>query len=119
MPYLSPKEAALLLQGHAATTLCYYVSRGRPSLQVDLLLNYESKTPSKKVNPWLDVIDRAIHAVEVHTIKAVRALALGQIMYGHHDVDTFAKAWLKAAELTLDQNGEWDHNGIGFDEDWQ
>ncbi|KAI8137036.1 hypothetical protein BJV82DRAFT_718483 [Fennellomyces sp. T-0311] len=126
IPILSPNESAALLRGHAAATLAYYISRGRPSLQVDLLLDYESsEIPKDAANPWLNICQRAINAPEAHIIKVVRACAVGQIIYGHDGRnEPFEKAWVRLADMTLKVAGEqrdgsyWNHKGIGFDEAW-
>ncbi|KAI8137516.1 hypothetical protein BJV82DRAFT_566552, partial [Fennellomyces sp. T-0311] len=124
MPYLTPIQGELLLRGHLATTLAYYVARGRPSFHINALMNYESPTPAKSNNPWFNVLDRAIGSEEVHIITVVRALALGQMVYGR----SFAEAWIRAAQITLDVigptctsvvNADWNIAGIGFEDAWQ
>ncbi|KAI9322650.1 hypothetical protein BX666DRAFT_1874283 [Dichotomocladium elegans] len=125
LPHLSLSEAASLLKAHAAATLFYYVNRGRPSLQIDLLLEFESpEIDNDSNNLWLGTCDRAIAAPEVHLIKAVHAIAQGQVVYGHDG--PFAKAWRHAADLTNyrvkfgKKNGSyWCHEGVGFDESWK
>ncbi|KAI9258025.1 hypothetical protein BDA99DRAFT_515054 [Phascolomyces articulosus] len=127
LPILAPNEAAALLKGHAAATLSYYVSRGRPSMQVELLLKYESdEAANDSGNPWLKICERAIHAPEAHIIKVVRACAVGQIVYGHDGrSEPFEKAWVRLADMTLKiasnkvDGNYWNHKGIGFDEAWQ
>ncbi|KAI9474864.1 hypothetical protein BDB00DRAFT_776255 [Zychaea mexicana] len=128
MPHLAPNEFAALLRGHAATTLAYYISRGRPSLQVDLLLKYESdEATNNSANPWLKICERAINAPEAHIIKVIRACAVGQVVYGHdRRSEPFEKAWVRLADMTLkiagnkvDDDSYWNHKGIGFDEAWQ
>ena len=127
LPNLAPVESAALLKGHAAATLAYYISRGRPSLQVDLLLKYESdEAANDSANPWLKICERAINAPEAHIIKVVRACAVGQIVYGHDSrSEPFEKAWARLADMTLKISGNkvdgsyWNHKGIGFDEAWQ
>lgn len=118
LPHINAAEAASLLEAHAATTLAYYVSRGRPSLQFDLLAEYETPLADKNaLNPWLSIFNRALKAQEEHVIKVVRACAVGQIIYGSQT--PFEQSWMKAAAVTLDIDGNWDHGGIGFDEDWK
>ncbi|KAG2224768.1 hypothetical protein INT45_005292 [Circinella minor] len=127
LPVLAPVESAALLEGHAAATLAYYISRGRPSLQVDLLLKYESdEAANDSANPWLKICERAIHAPEAHIIKVVRACAVGQVVYGHDSrSEPFEKAWVRLADMTLYISSNkidgsyWNHKGIGFDEAWQ
>ncbi|KAI8137021.1 hypothetical protein BJV82DRAFT_636920 [Fennellomyces sp. T-0311] len=126
VPILKPHETADLLRGHAVATLAWYVSRGRPSLQVDLLLKYElSESTKNATNPWLNIFERAIPAPEAHIIKVVRACALGQILYGHECLP-LEQAWLKLADMTLTISGGkcdggryWNYNGVGFADAWK
>lgn len=127
VPHLSYVESAKLLKAHAAVTLTYFVALGRPSLQLDLLLKFQSpEFDTKCNNPWLSLCDRAITAHEVHQIKAIHSLAVGQMLYAHDS--PLAKAWIRVADLTLyvsDQEKKaggvdyWNRNGIGYDEDWE
>ncbi|KAF7730147.1 hypothetical protein EC973_002755 [Apophysomyces ossiformis] len=121
LPVLSAKEGKLLLQSHLSASLAFYVSRGRPTLQVDLLLNYQSPNAiSDSINPWNEVFALALKAKEVHVIKTVRSCAVGQILYGHKGLSSpLENAWLKAAQLALDKDGDWNFDGIGFDEAWK
>lgn len=127
IPHLSYVESSKLLKAHAAATLAFFVALGRPSLQVDLLLKFQSpEFDTKSNNPWLSLCDRAITAHEVHQIKAIHSLAVGQMMYGHNN--PLAKAWIRVADLTLyvsDQEKKaggadnWNRGGSGFDETWK
>ncbi|KAG0179401.1 hypothetical protein DFQ28_002837 [Apophysomyces sp. BC1034] len=121
LPLVSCTEGVLLLRSHLVSSLAYYVARGRPILQIDLLLNYQSPNAVEgELNPWNSVFDRALKAEEEHVIKTVRACAVGHILYGHRcEQDPYENAWLKAAQLALDQDGHWDFAGIGFDEAWK
>ena len=124
LPNLTALQAELLLRAHFAETIAYYVSRGRPTLRIDLLLSYPSPVQLNSENPWLNIIHKALTMEEVHILKAIRALALGQVLYGG---DTMANGWIHAAQMTLDMTGgstafrdtKWNHQGIGFDETWQ
>ena len=126
LPYLSPIQAELLLRAHFAETLMYYVARGRPSLQLNLLANYKSpQTVEESKNPWLDVVHLALKAEESHCIKVVRAIATAQTAYGYPS--SFGDdILLKAAQVTVDIGGKsgipnvaWNFAGIGFDETWK
>ncbi|KAI9494648.1 hypothetical protein BDB00DRAFT_787004 [Zychaea mexicana] len=123
--FLEPGQAELLLRGHISEALLHYVSRGCPSLQLDSLAEY--KSPQQAVvdgsaNPWLDVIKLALAANEVHCVKAVRAIAFAQIVYGSPRDDIL----LKAAQVTVDITGKgpfmgsnWNQTGIGFEQTWK
>ncbi|KAI7855339.1 hypothetical protein BDC45DRAFT_556435 [Circinella umbellata] len=126
LPYLTAIQAELLLRAHFAETLMYYVGRGRPSLQLDLLANYISpQAIEDSENPWLNVIHLALKAEESHCIKAVRAIATAQIAYGNPS--SFGNdILLKAAQVTVDIGGKssvpnvaWNFAGIGFKETWE
>lgn len=121
LPQLTPREGVLLLQGHAIATLTYFISRGRPQLRVEELLNYrQGENEASLENPWLDIFDRSIKAEEPHTIKVSRACALGQIIYGHDKFQaSYEKAWLNVARMNLEVNGEWFFDGVGFDKSWE
>ena len=126
IPILTPQELVELLRGHIIATLAWYVSRGRPSLQVDLLLNYEiSESTKSAANPWLDIFQRAILAPEAHIIKVIRACSVGQILFGQ-DCQLLDQAWLKLADMTLTISGGkcdggryWNYNGVGFADAWK
>ncbi|KAI8377875.1 uncharacterized protein BYT42DRAFT_546496 [Radiomyces spectabilis] len=120
LPYVTPSEGAALLRAEAAALLGLYVARGRPSLQIDLLLNYKSPNCSTDShNPWLTVIDKSLDCKEEHVIKTVRACALGQIRWGDCEDDDLSKIWLHGAQVAVDQNGVWDRKGLGFIETWE
>ncbi|KAG2216498.1 hypothetical protein INT45_006843 [Circinella minor] len=125
-PYLTPIQAELLLRTHFAQTLMFYVARGRPSLQLDLLENYKSpQAVDNNKTPWLDVIQLALNAQEAHCIKVIRAIATAQTVYGNPS--SFGNdILLKAAQVTVDITGKsrmasvaWNYDGIGFKEAWE
>ncbi|KAI8136772.1 hypothetical protein BJV82DRAFT_638128 [Fennellomyces sp. T-0311] len=123
LPNLTPIQAELLLRAHLAESIAYYVSRGRPALRIDLLLSYKSPHQDTSENRWMNIINTALTMEEVHMLKVIRALALGQVLYGG-ELDA---AWANAAQMTLDMTGgstlfrdaKWNHEGIGFDEAWK
>ncbi|KAI9492360.1 hypothetical protein BDB00DRAFT_929747 [Zychaea mexicana] len=99
LPYLTPIQAELLLRGHLTESLMYYLARGRPSLQLDLLLDYKSPQ------------------------AVVRAIALAQTVYGNPSNNAIL---LKAAQVTVDIAGKsaaadvaFNFAGIGFEEAWE
>ncbi|KAI8149016.1 hypothetical protein BJV82DRAFT_205259 [Fennellomyces sp. T-0311] len=124
LPQLNPVQAELLLRGHLVETLTCYISQGRPTLRIDLLRQYESPQKPEDANPWMDVINRTLSVNECHITKAIRALALGQVIYR----DSLEDLWIKVAQMTVDVIGptteshlkaNWDFAGVGFDEAWQ
>ena len=118
--HLNRAQAAKLIRAHIATSLVWFIARGRPNVDVEALSHYQSPSVStNEFNPWLQVLDRALGYHEPHVIKVVRACAVGQMMYGHQ----YPIAWLKAAQMTLDHAGDssqgnWDFQGVGYDETW-
>lgn len=116
---VSPSEAASLMRSHLSVCIVYYITSGRPGLNVDALLGYNSPNRNNSSsNHWLDVFNRALKAEEVHVIKAVRSCAVGQILYGPSEGEELNSMWLKAAEMTLDKDGSFIHSGLGFEETW-
>ncbi|KAF9972178.1 hypothetical protein BGZ73_004717, partial [Actinomortierella ambigua] len=79
---LPPKYAVSVLKSHLAASLVYYISRGRPQIDMDALLNYKGKYPLDGSNPWLSLIKRAIDIDEVHVTKVVRSCALADLLFG-------------------------------------
>ncbi|KAI9264160.1 hypothetical protein BDA99DRAFT_508588 [Phascolomyces articulosus] len=130
LPYLTPIQAELILRGHLAESLMFYVARGRPSIQLDLISQYKSpQAVDGSKNPWLDVLSLALNAEESHCIKAVRAIATAQTAYGSPSFDD-PHLLLKAAQVTVDVTGRsdqagraagqvWNFAGIGFKEAWE
>ena len=127
LPHLSSSQVEQCFRGHVVQSLILYVRCGRPSLEIQSLRNYKAPSTDSyhcNDNPWLDVIRRALHAPDVHCIKAIRALALGQVVYRDAFKDN-EDLWLQAAQATLNAAGVhnevhkcWNYDGIGFEETW-
>ncbi|KAI9019194.1 hypothetical protein CLU79DRAFT_759030 [Phycomyces nitens] len=107
LPSLTPSESALLIHAQLTAILTHYVATQRPAINIELLLAYQSPNADvNSSNPWLGVVDLAIKTEESHVIKTVRALALGQVLYGQENVAE-DDLWIKAAQLNVDQQGNW------------
>ncbi|KAI7903714.1 uncharacterized protein BX663DRAFT_530827 [Cokeromyces recurvatus] len=117
---LAPYESVALLRAHAAVTMFYYVTRGRPAFNIQGLLDYRStvKANNNNNNDWLNVFDRALGCMEPHVIKVVRACAVAQIIYGPQQDPNLNTAWLHVAQMAVDKDGHWDFNCLGFDDTW-
>ncbi|CAO3631229.1 unnamed protein product [Cunninghamella blakesleeana] len=115
-PHIHINEASSLIQAHLLTTLLYYVAMGRPPIQLDRLLAYKSPTLFRDDQPhdWLHVLSSTLTEEDVHTVKAVRSIALADILYGN-DPNGLGDAYIKASQLTIDLHGKWTF-GVGFDE---
>ncbi|CEI92675.1 hypothetical protein RMCBS344292_06928 [Rhizopus microsporus] len=117
---ITPSESVLLLRGHLASCILEYIVCGRPELNVKGLLNYQSPLDKEtRNNQWTLVLDRALDAKEVHVIKMVRSCAVGQMINGPYQSTDLSKVWLQAAKMAIDTNGDWEHEGVGFDEVWK
>ncbi|KAI9486089.1 MAG: hypothetical protein EXX96DRAFT_30833 [Benjaminiella poitrasii] len=113
-------EAVTLLRAHAAVTIFYYVTRGRPRFDVQALLEYESAALRGKDcrNGWLEVFAGALKCKEPHVIKVVRACAVAQVIYGPAQDPNWSRVWLHVAQMAVDKDGHWDFNSLGFDDTW-
>ncbi|KAI9245865.1 hypothetical protein BDA99DRAFT_527654 [Phascolomyces articulosus] len=128
LPHFTPVQAESLLRCHLAMTLACYVACGSPALEPEVLANYKpigGVNEEYSENPWFDVINRSILVMkDSHYIKVIRALVLGQVVFGEEEKKDPNSLWLKAAQVTLDvaeQSGEnsgWNFSGIGFEETW-
>ncbi|KAI8997754.1 hypothetical protein BDB01DRAFT_840897 [Pilobolus umbonatus] len=114
---ITPSESVILLKAHFSSVLMFYLTQGRPHLNIDGLLNYEPSSTTAS-NAWLGVFDKSIQCQESHRVKTVRACALGQILYGQHDDQHLNKAWLKVAQMAIDESKDYNFSGVGFDESW-
>ncbi|KAI8348306.1 hypothetical protein BD560DRAFT_358794 [Blakeslea trispora] len=116
---VAPSEAVSLIQAHLAITIVYFLTEGSPKFNLEGLLNYKTSIPnSKSENPWLPVMDASIDQEESHVIKAVRSCVVGQVIYGPHDDSRLDNIWLRTAELVVDCRGNWDFDGVGFEDTW-
>ncbi|KAG8742800.1 hypothetical protein FRC10_000910 [Ceratobasidium sp. 414] len=103
---LKPANQVVLLRAYFAACLTWFVSRGRPALDIEGFFEYTSldpkppfKTPEKlpteaKNNPWYTILTHTIPHRDEHHVKAGRALAHGAALYGARP-----KGWFKDTEL--------------------
>jgi hypothetical protein len=102
MKVLSPTSKRYLLSSYARVLFIYVMARGRPRIDIDLVMSYDehphpSNTPkhpepNKKaigsprslevVNPWPGIINAALHHPDSHTVKSIRSLAYAAHRYG-------------------------------------
>ncbi|KAI8066297.1 uncharacterized protein B0P05DRAFT_573955 [Gilbertella persicaria] len=117
---VAPSEAVALLQAHLAETIIYYVAEGRPEFYLEGLIDYKpSVHTDSSQNQWLPVLDKALERKEAHVIKAVRSCAVAQVMYGPHGDPNLDLIWLRVAQMAVDVDGNWDFDGVGFDDTWK
>jgi len=114
---LPPAHAVSCLKSHLGACLVYYISRGRPPIDVDALLNYHGKKALDASNPWLSLIKRAIETDEVHVTKVVRSCAFGDLLFGAEE--SFSQLLLNTAQIALDLDGHWEHEGVGWSQTWE
>jgi len=114
---LPPAYAISCLKSHLGATLAYYISRGRPRVDVDALLNYRGKHPLDPSNPWLSIVKRAIDIDEVHVTKVARSCALGDLLFGAEE--SYSQLLLNTAQISLDLKGDWEFEGVGWPQTWE
>ncbi|KAG0342467.1 hypothetical protein BG000_004487 [Podila horticola] len=109
--------AVSCLKSHLGATLAFYISRGRPRVDVDALINYQGKQPLDSTNPWLSILKRAVDIDEVHVTKVVRSCALGDLLFGAEG--SYSQMLLNTAQIALDLEGNWEFEGVGWPETWE
>ncbi|KAG0099496.1 hypothetical protein BGZ93_007372 [Podila epicladia] len=114
---LPPAYAVSCLVSHLGASLAYYISRGRPQVDVDALLNYRGKHTLDPSNPWLSIVKRAVDIDEVHITKVVRSCALGDLLFGAEE--SFSQLLLNTADISLDVKGDWEFEGVGWPQTWE
>ncbi|KAH7060308.1 hypothetical protein BKA57DRAFT_446878 [Linnemannia elongata] len=114
---LPPAYAVSCLTSHLGASLAYYISRGRPQVNIDALLNYGGRQTLDPSNPWLSIIKRAIDINEVHATKVVRSCALGDLLFGAEE--SFSQLLLHTAQIALDLKGDWEFEGVGWPQTWE
>ena len=88
----------MLLRGHFALQMMYWVSQGRPALPIKEFYSSVTKTPTppksdpaKKtdasatlpiINPWLTMVQHCLPHQDEHLIKGVRTLSHYDVLYG-------------------------------------
>ncbi|QRV93547.1 hypothetical protein RhiJN_21565 [Ceratobasidium sp. AG-Ba] len=107
---LKPADQVSLLRAYFAACLGYFVSRGRPAIDVEGFFTHTSldpKPPAEKTedapseaknNPWYTVLTHTVPHKDEHHVKAERALAHGAALYGARPKGWFKDTELKGAE---------------------
>jgi hypothetical protein len=151
-----------LLQAYVRQTAMYIMLRGRPRIDIPRLMAYPA-VASRNVNPhstalgtplepetrnpWMEIIQDALHHPEPHVIKSVRTLYYAATRYGQtapgrapgaydeSGQETHAGSgkmdgsiFTKAAVLVMDTLGwvtkgqeakDWDRSALGWDDAWK
>ncbi|KAL4251919.1 Questin oxidase-like protein [Abortiporus biennis] len=97
------ESKAMLLRATLPVIIMYVLVRGRPRIDIDLIMSYNdvphlitsSGSPPKPdssaignprqseyTNPWPEIIADVLHAPDPHTLKAIRTLYYGAQKYG-------------------------------------
>ncbi|EUC54157.1 transmembrane protein, putative [Rhizoctonia solani AG-3 Rhs1AP] len=106
---LKPAHKVDLLRAYFPVLLAYFVSRGRPALDVkgffssvtvDPKPEHSSVSESSEAvgNPWYTVLTHTIPHRDEHHVKAERALAHSAALYGIRPKGCFSHTELKGAE---------------------
>ncbi|KAB5591157.1 Oxidoreductase AflY [Ceratobasidium theobromae] len=108
---LKPAHQADLLKAYFAVALVWFVSRGRPALDVKGFFETVSADPKPDPNPnssaadepvgnpWYTVLAHTVPHPDEHHVKAERALAHGATLYGARPRGYFAHTELKGADI--------------------
>ncbi|KAJ7670111.1 hypothetical protein DFH06DRAFT_161096 [Mycena polygramma] len=160
-----PVHKAQLLQGYARVSALFVLLRGRPRIDIPLLMSYpEVPRPPQHgapggraalgdprgdggTNPWLAMIQNALHHKDAHVLKAVRTLYYCGVRYGsigpgeaigardesgkESHVGAAAMdgtVFVRAAGVVSDtlgwvayggEEGHWDRSALGWDAAWE
>ncbi|KAJ6462261.1 hypothetical protein C8R47DRAFT_924075, partial [Mycena vitilis] len=157
-----PVHKAQLLQGYARVSALFVLLRGRPRIDIPLLMSYpvDPRPPqhgapggaaalgdAQGTNPWLAMIQNALHHKDAHVLKAVRTLYYCGVRYGSMGPGEAIGArdeegkeshvgagamdgtvFVRAAGVISDtlgwvaygaEEGEWDFSGLGWDAAWE
>ncbi|KAG8680677.1 hypothetical protein FRC09_018053 [Ceratobasidium sp. 395] len=108
---IKPANQVMLMRAYFASCLGYFVSRGRPAIDVKGFFEHTSVDPKPptetpdvelpaeaKNNPWYTMLTHTIPHKDEHHIKAERALAHGAALYGARPKGWFKDTELKGAE---------------------
>ncbi|KAL1919990.1 uncharacterized protein VTP21DRAFT_1136 [Calcarisporiella thermophila] len=113
IPFLSIKDRVKLLRVHFVALVAVYITRKRPAINAQKVLEYISPTLPQGEDEeswgWNRAIELAINHPDEHFPKVIRALKKDAEDFGDED-----KLFLRAAEMTCDvvKQSEW-----GFFED--
>ncbi|KAJ7122352.1 hypothetical protein C8R44DRAFT_876649 [Mycena epipterygia] len=160
-----PVHKAQLLQGYARAGALYVLLRGRPRIDIPLIMSYPefprppAHTPvggkdalgdpqvRGETDPWLAIVQNALHHKDAHVIKAVRTMYYSAQRYGAtrpgaaigardtEGAETHKGAgimdgtvFVRAAGVLTDalgwvayggKEGDWDRSALGWDAAWE
>ncbi|KAF7363129.1 hypothetical protein MVEN_00665400 [Mycena venus] len=162
-----PVHKAQLLQGYARTSALFVLLRGRPRIDIPLLMSYTAVPhppqhappggedalgnpaggEKGETNPWLALVQNALHHKDAHVLKAVRSLYYCGVRYGSNPPGSAIGAkdgegnethvgtgkmdgtiFVRAAGVVCDtlgwiaygaKEGEWDRSALGWDAAWE
>jgi hypothetical protein len=123
---LPQDKAVRLLRDKLAVDLTYYVSRGRPAINLDQLLNYKSKKREfeEHENGWFGIWDAVLDLskyTDEHVVKTIRSLSYAD--QHHIDIGLLKQEmYLSVAKLVVDHItsvSNWDFEGVGFEQNWK
>jgi hypothetical protein len=101
--YLTPSSQELFLRGYFFVSLCWWIARGRPSLNITKFLSSTSPQPSPAPasnppkphesaidshgvpNPWLPLIANSVVHPDDHHSKLQRTLVHYGMLYGNRE----------------------------------
>ncbi|KAJ6454209.1 hypothetical protein C8R45DRAFT_1038361 [Mycena sanguinolenta] len=119
-----PVHKAQLLQGYARSSALFVLLRGRPRINIPLLMSYTEfpRPPAHappggpdalggpnsvgETNPWLAIAQNALHHKDAHVLKVVRTLYYCAVKYGGKVAGSAIGA--------RDEKGEETHVGTGI-----
>ncbi|KAF8623272.1 hypothetical protein AX17_007478 [Amanita inopinata Kibby_2008] len=119
---LDPACQVLLLRGHFAISLGWWIGRGRPKFNIEEFVNSQDPTAAavdKATNPWLGIVQEGITHEEEHVSMVQRTLSHWSYLYelkGPKDPQLSAtelpdadrldgSLFLRVAKLTADRVG--------------
>ncbi|KAJ7237332.1 hypothetical protein C8J57DRAFT_1247119 [Mycena rebaudengoi] len=162
-----PVHKAQLLQGYARKSALFVLLRGRPRIDIPLLMSYTevprppAHAPSGgedalgdpaggekgETNPWLALVQNALHHKDAHVIKVVRTLYYCGVRFGSRPAGSALGAkdedgkethvgagtmdgtiFVRAAGVVCDtlgwiaygaKEGQWDMSALGWDAAWE
>ncbi|KAJ7075064.1 hypothetical protein B0H15DRAFT_917195 [Mycena belliarum] len=159
-----PVHKAQLLQGYARASALFIIMRGRPRINVPLLMSYNEHprppTPAPggsaalgdprvegETDPWLAIVQNALHHRDARVIKTVRTLYYCAQRYGRTPAGAAIGArgsdgaethvgtgamdgtiFVRAAGLVSgalgwvaygETEGDWDRSALGWDAAWE
>ncbi|TIC02338.1 hypothetical protein E3Q18_00341 [Wallemia mellicola] len=115
----------LLLSAYFRVILTVYVSRGRPSLDAEVIKKRE--IPEDETNIWLGIVDDGLKQDDEHVLKAIRTLAFHDSKYSEDvppevsSVSLDGSIWSRVAHQHINafkSGSAWSYERPGFEESW-